>query len=69
MELSQVYDPKLKKLRLPNFGITEVDFVNLDIEVRELELTNNNLKTLRGFSQFDQLEKLDLSSNRISGLE
>jgi len=69
VQLSQVFDFQTKKLRLNNFGITELDFVNLDIEVKEIELSSNNLKSLKGFSQFQKLEKIDVSSNRISGLE
>lgn len=51
-------------------GIEQLDRLSsVDIIVRELDLSHNNLRHLRGIEQFYHLEKLDLRSNRISQFE
>ena len=66
-DLARIYDGKLRALNLQNMAIEQLDRLScVDIVVRELNLSGNNLRHLRGIEQFYHLEKLDLANNRIS---
>ncbi|XP_076061626.1 dynein regulatory complex subunit 3-like [Oratosquilla oratoria] len=60
--------PKIKTLSLHFRGIGTLDFVWMFRSLTKLELSNNNLSTLRGIEKLTRLRWLDLSFNKIKKL-
>ena len=60
--------PLLQHLDIDNFmdaTITNLDFISNNLYLRNLTLTNNNIKDISVLSKFSRLKSVDLSNNKV----